>query len=207
MHDWKLAVAGVLGVLVAVCSAVADDDSLGKLVALRAALQAEAVWQVPFTQEYVPAGFSEGDRVTGQLWLQWPDRMLFVSGEPPVQWLGLHGRQVRLLDLDAETCEDHRLSDQEWERIPLVAVLDPQRAVELFSITAGADGEIVLLPSGRSDLERLQLAVAENGLPLELVVHDGQGSVNRFLFEGWEAAESSVEWIPQPPDGVACFGE
>ncbi len=197
--------AVTIGVLpVSVC---AEDDAMAALVDVREALRSVATWKVPFEQEYIPAGFTEGDRTSGQLWLQWPDRMLFVSGSPPVQWLGLEGRRTRLLDLDAGTCEDHVLTDEEWERIPLVAVLDPQRAVELFTIMQGPAGEIVLLPRQRSDLERIELTARDNGLPAQLKIHDGQGSVNIFEFQTWSAADSEVSWIPEAPDNVSCFGE
>jgi hypothetical protein len=202
-----LMVAGGLLTSAVGAAAGAADDPMATLVELREALQAETAWVVEFDQEYIPAGFDDGDRVTGRLWLAWPDRMLFVSGDPPVQWLGLEGRWTRLIDLDAGTCEDHRLTDEEWERIPLVVVLDPQRAVELFTITSSPDGAVVLLPAQRSDLERVQLRVDAAGLPLELEVHDGQGSINRFDFGTWSPASSDVAWIPEPPEDVSCFGE
>ena len=119
--------------------------------------------------------------------------------------MGLEGRRVRLVDLEVQSCEDHTLSETEWERIPLVAVLDPSRAVERFTVTLDG-GWLVLVPREPQGVARVRVRTGADGLPAEVVVEDVSGAVNRFRFSGWRAAPAPEGgWLPQPPAGLECL--
>ena len=130
----RLLRAGLAAALAAMLWApgLGAQGPLDALRGLAAALRSRPVLAAAYVQEYVPAGMTLGEEERGTLTLAWPDRALFVTGNPPVRLMGLDGRRVRLVDLEVSSCEDHTLSEAEWERIPLVALLDPARAVERF---------------------------------------------------------------------------
>ncbi len=204
--------AVVAGFLVAVSggaplpAAGNDQEALDTLAELGRRLRAEKVWTAAYRQEYVPVGMTRGDTDRGVVWLAWPDRALFATGEPARRFMGLEGRVVRLVDLEMETCEEHRLTDEEWERIPLVAVLDPAAALKRFRITLESAGHLVLVPRTPGGIARAEVVLGEDGLPARVVVTDTQGTVNRLEFEGWAGAGAvpGGNWLPEPPPTVDC---
>lgn len=194
-------------VVVLCAPALAAQGPLDVLREIAAALRSRPVLTAAYVQEYVPAGMTLGEEERGTLTLAWPDRALFVTGDPPVRLMGLDGRRVRLVDLEVSSCEDHTLSEAEWERIPLVAVLDPARAVERFTVTL-TQGWLVLVPREPEGLARVRVLTDVGGLPSEVVVEDVSGAVNRFRFTGWKAAPVPANgWLPTPPAGLECIDD
>ncbi len=144
------------------------------------------------TQEYIPAGMTMGEEATGRVWLAWPDRALFHTGEPPFRLMGLQGRTVRLVDLHDETCDERTLSDREWERVPLAAVLDPRGALVHFDVVDRADNEIVLIPKEPGGVDRVEVDLGEDDLPDEVTIWDPQGAVNRLRLLRLEDGEGTT---------------
>ncbi len=180
--------------------------AIERLASLGGAFRARAVWTASYRQEYIPAGMKEGESASGSVWIAWPDRAVFVTGKPARRTMALEGRTVRLIDLELETCEEHVLDDQEWERIPLVAVLDPRHALDRFRVKIDAQGRLVLEPLERGGVARVEVVVGESGLPSKVTVVDIQGAVNHLWFVGWTAATGPPggRWMPAPPTGVRC---
>lgn len=179
---------------------------MDRLEALNRALASEAGWWADFQQEYIPVGMTMGEKADGQVWLAWPDRARFHTGEPLVRLMGLHGRTVRLVDLQDETCDEHQLSDREWERVPLAAVLDPRGAMVHFDLLDGNDAGIVLIPKEPGGVDRVEVILGADGLPKEVTIWDPQGSVNCLEFSDWKVSEEppNGEWLPASPAGVEC---
>jgi hypothetical protein len=177
-----------------------------KLESLGRVLKSRPVWQASYYQEYLPAGMTMGDEERGTVWVSWPDRAQFQSGEPVVRTMGLDGRHVRLLDVEVPSCDDHRLDDDEWARIPLAAVLDPQQAVDNFSILDHGSAGFVLIPHEPGGVARLEVVLRSDNLPEEVIVIDPQGATNRFRFDGWESAEEPPggRWLPEVPPEIEC---
>ena len=202
--------AGLLGALLALPAAGAADgdegDAIRALEELGRRLRARKVWTADYRQEYVPVGMARGDTEAGRVWLAWPDRALFVTGDPARRLMGLEGRTVRLVDLEMESCEEHRLTDEEWERIPLVAVLDPRAARERFGISMDGPDRLVLLPLVPGGISRAVVRLGPDGLPAEVTVTDTQGTVNNLRFTGWSGADGPPgdRWLPAPPEAVTC---
>jgi hypothetical protein len=186
--------------------AVSHASGIEALERLGAILQTSAVWQADYTQEYVAAGMQSGDRVAGKVWVAWPDRALFETGEPVTQKMGLDGRIVRLVDLGVPSCDEHQLSDDEWERIPLAAVLDPGSAVERFTVLDHDGAGFVLVPREPGGVDRVEVALDSRDLPSEVVIVDPQGAVNRLQFSSWRPADppASNSWLPEPPPALEC---
>jgi hypothetical protein len=123
--------------------------------------------------------------------------------------MGLEGRLVRLVDLEVPSCDEHQLDDDEWVRVPLAAVLDPQRAVDRFTVLElGARG-FTLVPREPGGVDRVEVVLGENDLPNEVVVVDPQGATNRLRFSAWRPAKGPLDgsWLPKPPTGLVCIAD
>jgi hypothetical protein len=181
------------------------DPALERLTALGGALQAAPVLSAPYIQVFVPAGMSLGDEERGVVWVSWPDRALFAMGDPVVREMGLDGRDVRLLDAEAGTCDDHHLTEEEWQRVPLVALLEPTAAVDRFTVIALEDGGIALVPRDAGGVARIEVALDDASRPVRLVIEDPQGGTNTFEFGTWrETSPPARGWRPEPPEGTTC---
>jgi hypothetical protein len=187
----------------------ADEPGLDRLETLNRALASEPGWQADFEQEYIAAGMTAGELADGRVWLAWPDRALFHTGDPPVRFMGLLGRTVRLVDVTDETCDERELTDREWERVPLAAVLDPRGALVHFSVAAEGEAGIVLSPREPGGVDRVTVVLGADGLPAEVAIRDPQGALNRLIFTRWRRSTAPPRdaWLPAPPKGVECVTE
>lgn len=183
-----------------------DRAGLQMLAELGTRLKTRTVWTAAYRQTFIPVGMASGEEVNGRIWIGWPDRALFKSGDPVNRIMGLAGRRVRLVDLADSSCEDHTLTDDEWQRIPLVAVLDPTAALKHFAVTVDADHRLVLAPIRVGGVRRVELEMGDDGMPAEVVVLDPQGAVNRFTFRSWHGGDRGPAggWIPAPPRDIPC---
>jgi hypothetical protein len=189
--------------------AASTQRSMELLEELAGTLRGKPAWTATYHQEFIPAGMAEGEQVDGEVWVAWPDRALFRSGDPVVRLMGLDSRQVRLVDLDVPSCEDHVLSDDEWARIPLAVVLDPRAAVDRFTVLDLGERAFALVPHEPGGVARVEVALGSDGLPQMVTVIDPQGSTNRLAFACWRpaAAPPGGAWLPASPPGVSCSGE
>jgi hypothetical protein len=204
-------VAAVFAVLV-VSASIATAQSEGpieRLEAIGRGLRGQPAWRASYHQEYVAAGMTAGEEADGKVWVSWPDRALFRTGDPVIRMMGMGGRRVRLVDLEVASCDDHRIDDEEWARIPLAAILDPKQAVDRFSILDLGDYGVVLVPREPGGVARLEVFVGSDRLPTEVVVIDPQGATNRLQFAGWQPAEGPPggQWLPASPPGIECVAE
>lgn len=172
-------------------------------------LRSQPVWRADYTQEYVPAGMTLGDRESGRVWIAWPDLARFDAGDPVMRRMGLEGRRVRLVDLEASACDEHVLDDAEWARIPLAAVLEPRQAVDRFTVLDGDAGGVVLVPREPGGIDRVEVSIGDDGLPSVIRIVDPQGAVNRLEFSSWSPVDSAPSggWLPAVPVGVECAGD
>jgi len=184
----------------------AAQRAIGRLEALGRAFRARPVWTASYRQEFIPAGMKAGESASGAVWIAWPDRALFMTTQPAKRNMALEGRVVRLIDMELETCEEHVLDDREWERIPLVAVLDPRHALDRFRVTLDGKGRLTLKPLEPGGVARVEVDVGQSGLPSEVTVVDIQGAVNHLWFTEWAPAGGPPggRWMPEPPAGIEC---
>ena len=189
-----------------VSAAEGESRATDRLDALNRALSGAPAWHAEFDQEYIPVGMTMGEKAHGQVWLAWPDRALFHTGQPPFRLMGLQGRTVRLVDLPDETCDEHQLSDREWERVPLAAVLDPRGALVHFDIVEHMDIGIVLIPKEPGGVDRVEVILGEDNLPDEVSIWDPQGAVNCLEFSDWTRSKEPPDgtWLPAAPANVEC---
>lgn len=192
--------------LLAIAPVASQQEPMMLVEDLASTLRGNPVWTARYHQEFIPAGMAEGERVDGDVWVAWPDRALFRSGDPVIRLMGLDRRQVRLVDLDVPSCETHQLSDDEWARIPLAVVLDPTAAVDRFTVLSLGDRAFGLVPREPGGVARVEVVLGPDDLPRQVTILDPQGASNRLEFEGWRSAEAPPEgsWLPAAPPGVSC---
>lgn len=194
--------------LVAQPLSAADEEPLALLEQLAATLRSRPAWAAQYHQEFIPAGMTVGEEVAGLVTVAWPDRALFASGEPVVRLMGLEHRLLRLVDLDLPSCETHALSEEEWARIPLAAVLDPRAALDHFTMLPAGERAFALVPREPGGVARVEVALGDDDLPRQVTVLDPQGAVNRLDFRGWApSAPPEGGWLPGAPPGIECVGE
>ena len=196
-----------LVVLTLLVTAPLAAGPLERLEELGRALRSRPVWTASYTQEYIAAGMTQGTFETGRVWVAWPDRARFETGDPPVRMMGLAGRQVRLVDLEVPSCDEELLDDEQWARIPLAAVLDPHEALERFTVLESGDDGIALVPREIGGVSRVVVVLGTGSLPARVTVIDPQGAVNRLDFEAWTEAAGPPGggWLPAAPEGVECI--
>jgi hypothetical protein len=205
----------LLGLIVALTvassppGAAAQDGPMERLESLGRALRQQPQWRASYHQNYVPAGMTQGEEVDGIVWVAWPDRALFRAGEPWIRSMGLDGRKLRLVDRELSSCDDHLVSDDEWARIPLAAVLEPQRAVDHFTVLSSSENGFALEPRQPGGVARVEVGLGPENMPAFVVVVDPQGATNRLDFSGWTVAPSAPDggWLPDPPAGVPCISD
>jgi hypothetical protein len=184
----------------------AQSPAMVALETLGSSLRGAAAWHAPYRQEYVAAGMNSGETVTGEVTAAWPDHARFLTGDPITQQMGLDGRVVRLIDLEVGSCDQHVLDDNEWSRIPLAAVLDPNAAIEHFAVLEYQDNGFALVPHDPGGVRRVEVVLGADGLPEQVTIIDPQGATNRLAFGGWREADPPANgaWLPEPPAGVEC---
>lgn len=193
-----------------VCGATgARGQGIDALQQLGSALRGADAWTAHYSQEYIAAGMDAGEVVNGIVTVAWPDHALFRTGDPVTQTMGLEERTVRLVDLEVPSCDDHHLSDDEWARVPLAAVLDPAGALEHFSVLDHERRGFILLPREIGGVDRVEVTLDDRSLPVEIVIVDPQGATNRLIFDKWTATSPPPEgnWLPVPPPGLECFSD
>ncbi len=208
MKTIRVVGAALVG-LMAWNSATAGDQGMTALTALGDALRGSQAWRADYTQEYIAAGMGAGEVLAGVVTVAWPDRALFLTGDPVVQMMGLEGRDVRLVDLEVPSCDEHVLGDDEWSRVPLAAVLDPTGAVEHFAVLEREPNGFILVPREPGGVDRVEVALGGSSLPLEVLIVDPQGATNRLQFSQWTATDppSDGRWLPSPPAGLECIAD
>ena len=189
--------------------ASAQDFGMASIQALSAALRAAPAWKAEYRQDYIAAGMTAGEEILGEVTVAWPDRALFRAGTPVQQMMGLEGRMVRLVDLEVASCDDHRLDDDEWARVPLAAVLDPAGSVDHFSVLGRGEHGFTLVPREPGGVDRVEVALGPDNLPAVVIVVDPQGATNRLDFSDWRPAHGPVDgsWLPNPPPGLECIAD
>jgi hypothetical protein len=208
MGNWLFRAALVaVTALLAAGWARAQGGAVESLETIKRTLRQQPAWTATYRQVFLPAGMTIGEEAAGTVWLAWPDRALFWTGDPPVRMMGLEGRRVRLVDLTTPSCDDHVLDDAEWARIPLAALLDPAAAIDRFTVIDRAGDGLTLMPREPGGVTRVDVEIGPDQLPRKVVIVDPQGASNTLEFVDWRSAEPPSEggWLPAPPPEVECI--
>jgi hypothetical protein len=101
------------------------------------------------------------------------------------------------------------LTEGEWERVPLAAVLDPRGSLVHFSVVEAGQTGITLIPRETGGVDRVSVELGADDMPVEVVVRDPQGAVNRLRFFDWRPSPEPPQgqWLPPAPEGVECVAD
>lgn len=200
---------GLAAIVIGALAAAAGGGGMDALEELGAALRSAPAWHSEYRQEFISAGMSAGEVIDGEVLAAWPDRALFHTVDPTTQLMGLDGRVVRLVDLSVPSCDEHLLDDDEWARIPLAAVLDPQSALDHFAVLERGEDGFLLVPREPGGVARVEVVLNDENLPREVVVIDPQGSTNRLVFTNWRSSDGPPggSWLPDAPPGLDCVSD
>ncbi len=176
------------------------------LETVAATIRSAPAWEVPFTQRFVPTGFSSGTEEKGTLLLRPPDAARFdYAGRV----FAVKDAVARLVDSEAGTCEAVRLSPATVDRLPLAAILDPGAARASFEVAANARTLTLIPRQSGGNLARIVLSLGPDGLPSGIVVHDTSGDRNEFQFQRWRRRNAPADnaFVPSLPGLPPCKPE
>lgn len=192
-----------------------DDTAWQTLAAVRESLTAAGPTRASFTQTFIPAGFSTGDRETGTLSLHLPDCLRWDYAEPYPKAFLLCGSSAHLWNPEDGT---GRRYDVDREKEPgldlvLLGIEELKNRYRVSSETIdGGSGETLaihltpLLDSGPITDATLQVDRETNRLS-GLSYTDDEGNLTRFEIEGYRPLEENgafspprdIEWTEEEP--------
>jgi len=185
---------------------LATAVATGPLEALAARLRASPAWQAPFTQRFLPAGFSTGSEERGVFTFAHPSRLRFDYTSDPRRTFAVDGAVARMVDEQAGSCQAVVLTEGSWAALPVAGLADPAALRQLFLVQQ-QEGKLVLVPEKPlPEVARVEIAVSREGLPAEVLVEDAQGNRNLFRFGGWRAipAPAPAFFTPALPGSTPC---
>lgn len=190
--------------LVATAAPVAGDDGWSALRRLRAALESGP--QVArFEQEYLPAGFTSGDRETGTLTVDLPGCLRWDYDEPfPKSYLLC--RDTVWTWNPGEASGRTFVVDPEEERGLDLLRLGVERLAERYTaeLLTATDGEtaIRLEPlAAATEITAATLTLSPSGDALAVLSYrDVDGNTTRFEFSGHRAATAGDASLEPPAD-------
>ncbi len=198
----------LLALLTLLLARAAGADPAGPwewISAARERLLEDSPAVVAFEQEYLPAGFSSGDRERGRLALGLPDCLRWDYDEPYPKSFLLCGAVGWSWNPGESSGRRFALGAEEERGLELLRL----RAEELSQsyaarVTASGGGrvEIELDPlSAQTAMASASLVLdAESRRPLELAYRDREGSLTRFELRDFRPAESAAELFLPPSD-------
>lgn len=158
-----------------------------------------------FVQTYIPAGFSSGEKESGQLALQLPDCLRWDYTEPYPKGFLLCGGVVHSWNPEDESGRRYRVDRKNEPGLDLL-LLGVDDLKKRYQATAKAAGEgkveIQLSPQGKvAELADASLTVDTGTKRLVTVsYHDKEGNLTRFEISGYESLPRQGRF--SPPAGI-----
>ncbi len=193
-----------LAAAMALPATAAGADGWGLLRDLRARLEA-APQIADFQQEFVPAGFTSGDRESGRLLLALPDCLRWDYDEPfPKSYL-LCGETVWTWNPGESSGRTFAVDPEEERGLDLLR-LGVERLAERYSAelleAAGAATAVRLEPLGTAaEIATATLTLTAGGTSLaELSYRDVEGNTTRFAFANERPLAAGTADLRPPED-------
>ena len=183
------------------------------LAAVRESLTAAGPTRASFTQTFIPAGFSTGDRESGTLSLHLPDCLRWDYAEPYPKAFLLCGGSAHLWNPEDGTGRRYAV-DRETEPGLDLVLLGIEELKDRYRVESEEteDGDLVkvrltpLEPSGPLTGATLQVHRETNRLA-GLSYTDDEGNLTRFEIEGYRPLDedgvfsppNDIEWTEEEP--------
>lgn len=183
----------------------AQDDPWAVLSSVRQSLVEAGPTGARFVQTYIPAGFSSGEKESGQLALQLPDCLRWDYTEPYPKGFLLCGGVVHSWNPEDQSGRRYRVDRKNEPGLDLL-LLGVDDLKKRYQATAKAAGEgrveVALSPQGKvAELADASLTVDTGTKRLVAVsYHDKEGNLTRFEINGYESLPRQGRF--SPPTGI-----
>ncbi len=182
-------------------SAAADPWSW--LTRVRRSLVEAGPTAATFTQTYIPAGFTSGEKETGSLSLHLPDCLRWDYQDPYPKGFLLCGDMVHAWNPEDHAGRIYRINRKNEPGLDLLLLgVDDLKARYGAVIRSSANGqvEIALTPKGKAgELSDAALAVDPATLRVvQVSYHDREGNLTRFQLGGYGPLSRPGQFAPPP---------
>lgn len=183
----------------------AQSDPWAVLQGVRQSLVEAGPTGATFTQTYVPAGFSSGEKESGQMALALPDCLRWDYKEPYPKGFLLCGGVVHSWNPEDQTGRRYRVDRKNEPGLDLLLLgLDDLKKRYQATATPAGNGrvEVKLSPKGKvTELADASLTVDTESQRLVAVsYHDQEGNLTRFEIGGYEGIARQGRF--SPPAGI-----
>lgn len=183
----------------------AQDDPWAVLSSVRQSLVEAGPTGARFVQTYIPAGFSSGEKESGQLALQLPDCLRWDYTEPYPKGFLLCGGVVHAWNPEDQSGRRYRVDRKNEPGLDLLLLgVDDLKNRYQAAAKAGEAGkvEVQLTPKGKiAELADAALTVDTATKRLVAVsYHDKEGNLTRFEINGYESLPRQGRF--SPPTGI-----
>ncbi|HKV07676.1 MAG TPA: outer membrane lipoprotein carrier protein LolA [Thermoanaerobaculia bacterium] len=185
--------------------ATAQDDPWAVLSSVRQSLVEAGPTGARFVQTYIPAGFSSGEKESGQLALQLPDCLRWDYTEPYPKGFLLCGGVVHAWNPEDQSGRRYRVDRKNEPGLDLLLLgVDDLKNRYQAAAKAGEAGkvEVQLTPKGKiAELADAALTVdTETKRLVAVSYHDKEGNLTRFEINGYESLPRQGRF--SPPTGI-----
>ena len=182
-----------------------QDDPWAVLASVRQSLVEAGPTGARFVQTYIPAGFSSGEKESGQLALQLPDCLRWDYTEPYPKGFLLCGGVVHAWNPEDQSGRRYRVDRKNEPGLDLLllGVDDLKNRYQAAAKTGEAGKvEVQLTPKGKvAELADASLTVDTGTKRLVAVsYHDKEGNLTRFEISGYESLPRQGRF--SPPTGI-----
>jgi outer membrane lipoprotein-sorting protein len=200
-----LLVCSVLAALAAGALPAQENDPWALLAGVRQSLVEAGPTGARFVQTYIPAGFSSGEKESGQLALQLPDCLRWDYTEPYPKGFLLCGGVVHAWNPEDQSGRRYRVDRKNEPGLDLLLLgVDDLKNRYQAAAKAGEAGkvEVQLTPKGKvAELADASLTVDTATKRLVAVsYHDKEGNLTRFEISGYESLPRQGRF--SPPTGI-----
>lgn len=190
---------------VAVSAQAQGSDPWAVLKGVRQSLVEAGPTQAVFTQTYVPAGFTSGEKESGQIALALPDCLRWDYQDPYPKGFLLCGGVAHSWNSQDKTGRRYRVDRKNEPGLDLLLLgVDDLKNRYRATSAPAADGRVEVRLSPKGKLEELTDAAFLVDTASDRVVavsyHDREGNLTRFEITGYRNLPSQAQF--SPPSGI-----
>lgn len=193
-----IAKAAAAACLLLTAVAVSGSDAARELARTSSYLRDGRAHRAPFTQTFMPAGFSRARTESGTVVLQGPDFLRFEYERPTKKIFTFDGQTARFyVPMDRQMTQ-RALTPQDRSELPVVFLDDPAALEKRYAISVETSGDgvaLLLRPrSSDSEIAWIRLRIGADGGPAAISYANAAGDLTRIDFGPFETRP------PMPPE-------
>lgn len=183
-----------------------DQDPWSLLDGVRDSLVESGPTEASFTQTYIPAGFSSGEKEAGRLALALPDCLRWDYAEPYPKSFLLCGGVAHSWNPQDKTGRRYRVDRKNEPGLDLLLLGVDDLKGRYQAATRAADGgriEVALTPKGKvAELADATFTIDPKSQRIvQIAYHDREGNLTRFEIGGYQGLPRQGQF--SPPSGIS----